>query len=76
MPVAVMKNKDMNDNAIKYNQKWKLGLRPFEITKFEFILCRHLDRISDRLLRFVSLSDLRIAIFSSRHKLQRPLPHS
>ena len=31
MPVTVMKNKDMNDNAIKYNQKWKLVLRPFEI---------------------------------------------
>ena len=37
MPLAVMKNKDMNDNAMKYNQKWKLGLRPFEIAYFEFI---------------------------------------
>ena len=32
-----MKNKDMNDNAVKYNQKWKLGLRPFETAQPEFI---------------------------------------
>ena len=39
-------------------------------------LCGHLDRISDRLLRVVSLSDLRMAISSFRHNLQRPLPQS
>ena len=49
---------------------------PLKLRNLNLFLCRHLDRISDRLLRVVSLSDLRIAIFSSRHKLLRPLPHS
>ena len=75
MPVAVTKNKDMNDNAIKYsiikNARWVYD--PLKLRNLNLFLCRHLDRISDRLLRVVSLSDLKIAVFSSRHKLQRPL---
>ena len=75
MPVAVMKNKDMTmqENIIK-NKSWIYDA--LKLHNLNLFLCQHLDRISDRLLKVVSLSDLRIAIFSSRHKLQRPLPHS
>ena len=61
----------MQLNIIK-NGSWVYD--PLKLRNLNLFLCRHLDRISDRLLR-VPLSDLRIAIFSSRHKLQRPLPH-